>query len=93
MATGQSWRGGTGVDSASVGLAHSTPPPPHPAPYCACSLPVATPCSSSQSFDLEPYALKSNRNPDILRKRKRRRKAAQRGLLLQARASPQGLWL
>lgn len=64
MATGQSWRGGTGVDSASVGLAHAAAPP-HLA-YCACSLPVATPCRSSQSFDLEPYALKSNRNPDIL---------------------------
>lgn len=31
------------------------------------------PCQASQSFDLEPFALKSNRNPDILRNRKRRK--------------------
>lgn len=31
------------------------------------------PCHASQSFDLEPFALKSNRNPDILRNRKRRK--------------------
>lgn len=77
MATEQSWRGGTGVDSASVGLAHAASPPP--AAYCACSLLVATPCRSSQSFGLEPYTLKSNRNPDILRKRKRRRESGSEG--------------
>lgn len=41
MATEQSWRGGTGVDSASVGLAHAAPPRRLLRMLASCSYPMS----------------------------------------------------